>query len=336
MIYRVLALQTACRAINRCADHSEAKSKILENIHIIRKQIIASKQFIGQALKLVVLPEYFATGFPMHENFETWRDKACTDFNDEIFENVASIAAAASVYLSGNLYDKDPNFPDFYFQSSFIIDPEGKLVLKYRRLNSMFAITPYDVLDEYISRYGKESLFPVVKTEIGNLACIASEEILYPEIARCLMMRGAEIFCHNTSEVCSPQHTQKGIAKRARAIENMAYVISANSAQIVDTDFPAASTDGNSIILDYEGRVLAEAGQGETMVANATIDLSALRHHRSQPGMSNFISRQRNALFADSYANYTHYPPNLWKPGFVKADFTALQRKVIELLFDKS
>jgi predicted amidohydrolase len=53
------------------------------------------------------------------------------------------------------------------------------------------------------------------------LACIASEEILYPEIARCLAMRGAEIFLHSTSEVGSPLLTQKNVAKLARAIEHM-------------------------------------------------------------------------------------------------------------------
>ena len=37
-------------------------------------------------------------------------------------------------------------------------------------------------------------MFPVAKTAIGNLAAIASEKILYPEVARCLAMRGAEIF----------------------------------------------------------------------------------------------------------------------------------------------
>ena len=69
-----------------------------------------------------------------------------------------------------------------------------------------------------------------VKTEIGTLTCIASEEILYLEITRYLMMRGAEIFLHSSNEVSSPMPTQKNIAKLARATENMAYVVSANSA----------------------------------------------------------------------------------------------------------
>jgi predicted amidohydrolase len=336
MRYKALALQTSCQAINPCKSIEEARIKIASNIERVHRQIKASKNFIGHDLKLVVLPEYFATGFPLHESMEEWQTKACYSVNDPLFEMLTRIAVDTKVYLSGNFYETDIHFPSIYFQSSFVIDPQGKLILKYRRLNSMFAITPYDVLDEYLRIYGEESLFPVVATEIGNLACIASEEILYPEIARCLMMRGAEVFCHHTSEVCSPLTTSKNIAKQARAIENMAYVVSANTAEILHTDFPSASTDGGSKIIQYDGLCLVESGQGESMVANATIDLDALRNHRQRPGMSNFISRQRNELFAQSYKKFVFYPANLWHSNFKKSDFIQNQQSVIDKLYNKA
>jgi len=332
MRYKALALQTCCHAINGISDISDAKRSVLHNIAGINRQVKASKNFIGPDLKLVVLPEYFATGFPMGESIMEWKSTACMTENDEGFLAISQIAKDNDIFLSGNVYENDLNFPDFYFQCSFIINPSGDTILRYRRLNSMFAVTPYDVLDRYVELYGKESLFPVVDTEIGRLACIASEEILYPEIARCLMMRGAEVICHHTSEVSSPLQTQKNIAKQARAIENMGYVISANSAAIKGTDFPAESTDGGSKVIQYEGIILAESGQGESMVANATIDIDALRFHRQRPGMSNFISRQRNALFADSYTNFEFYPSNSWHKEFQKSDFTRLQKKVIDRL----
>ena len=42
------------------------------------------------------------------------------------------------------------------------------------------------------------------ETEIGRIAAIASEEILYPEIARALALRGAEVFIHSSSEAARP------------------------------------------------------------------------------------------------------------------------------------
>jgi hypothetical protein len=116
----------------------------------------------------------------------------------------------------------------------------------------------------------------------------------------------------------------------------MAYVVSANSAGIVGTDFPSNSTDSHSKIINYEGNILVESGQGETMVANATIDMDALRAHRRRPGMSNYISRQRNELYADSYLNHTFYPANLWKSDFDKSDFIKHQMDVIKNIFKQS
>jgi deaminated glutathione amidase len=334
MRYKALALQTSCFAVNHISRQSDAHNKILSNMDIVDRQIRASKAFIGTDLALVVLPEYFATGFPLGESMAEWQEKACITIGDDLYKRMSQMAVDSKIYLSGNFYEIDPNFPKFYFQCSFVIDPKGELILRYRRLNSMFAVTPYDVLTDYVKLYGDESLFPVVKTEIGNLACIASEEILYPEITRCLMMRGAEIICHHTSEVSSPLPTQKNIAKSARAIENMAYVVSANSAGIIGTAIPAQSTDGSSKIINYEGITLAEAGQGESMVASATIDIEALRAHRQRPGMANFISRQRNELFARSYQKYSFYPSNTWHEDFQKSDFIAQQKQVIKNVFN--
>jgi predicted amidohydrolase len=334
--YKALALQITCDTINHCKSRQEADAISLKTLERIDKQIFASKTFVGQDLKLVVLPEYFLSGFPMGERIDEWKEKAALHFDGWEYQKLGEIAKRNGVFLSGNAYEVDPNFQDIYFQTSFIISDEGQFILRYRRLNSMFAPTPHDVLDKYIQVYGYESLFPVVKTKIGNLACIASEEILYPEIARCLMMRGAEIICHSSSEVGSPLLTQKNVAKLARAIENMAYVVSANSAGMGGTSIPFASTDGSSKIVDYKGLVLVEAGSGESMVANADIDLPALRYFRQRPAMGNLIARQRFELYAQSYANYQFYPPNtLIETPPTRQHFLQTQLEVIQKLTEK-
>ena len=333
--YKALALQTSTQAVNSCKDYTEAKPVMMQTIDRVFKQVKASKAFIGADLKLVVLPEYFLTGFPMGETIEQWRNKGCIDMEGDMYDAIKQIAIDAQVFLSGNLYELDPHFPELYFQASFIINPDGELILRYRRLNSMFAPTPHDVLDEYIKIYGEESLFPVAKTAIGNLACIASEEILYPEIARCMTLNGAEVFLHNTSEVGALTQTPKNIAKLARSIENMAYVISANSAGITGYAIPASSTDGHSQIVQYEGIKLIESGFGESMVANATIHIDALRHHRNRPGMGNYLSRLRMELFAKTY-NQSIYPANSFSDKKAeRAHFIQTQLGVIEALRHK-
>jgi predicted amidohydrolase len=333
--YKALALQITCDTVNSCQTKQEVDEAFKKTFTKINTQIRASKAFIGQDLKLVVLPEYFLTGFPMGETIEQWRDKACVKIGGWEYEELCKIASQNQIFLSGNLYELDVNFPEIYFQSSFIISPEGKVILVYRRLNSMFAPTPHDVWDKYLEIYGYDAVFPVVKTEIGHLACIASEEILYPEIARCLAMRGAEVICHSSSEVGSNLLTQKNVAKLARAIESMAYVVSANSAGMAGTPIPFASTDGASKVVDYKGLVLSEAGYGESMVANGDIDLPALRHFRNRPAMGNLLARQRFELYAQSYSSHSFYPPNtlLEKPA-TRQHFVEMQVEVIKKIRD--
>jgi len=334
MSYKALALQLTCQSVNSSQNRDEAEALMLQSIERIERQIAASIGFIGRETLLVVVPEYFLTGFPMDETVEQWREKAALEIDGRIYEALSAMVQRQQIYFSGNAYEQDPFFPELYFQTSFIMGPNGDVLLRYRRLNAMYTPTPHDVWELYLDAYGYDSLFPVAKTNIGNLACIASEEILYPEVARCLSMRGAEVFLHSTSEIGSPLVTQKNIAKLARATENMAYVVSANSAGVVGTALPAGSTDGGSKIVDPKGIVLAEAGYGESLVAHADIDLAALREFRQRPAIGNMLARQRFELYADSYAKHSVYPPDtLLSQPAERSQFMKTQQEVIKKLY---
>ena len=335
-MYKALALQLTCQPVNHTTTRDEAEAIMLTSIDRIDRQIEASIQAAGRDTLLVVVPEHFLTGFPVTESLVEWRDKAALELDGRVYEALGAMVQKHKIYFSGNAYELDSHFPDLYFQTSFIIGPSGDVILRYRRLNATYAPSPHDVWAYYLEAYGYDSIFPVAKTNIGNLACISSEEILFPEVARCLAMRGAEIFLHSTSESSSPLLTQKNVGKLARAIENMGYVVSANSAGIASSALPFGSADAGSKIVDYKGLVLAEAGYGESMVANADIDLNALRQFRQRPGAANLLSRQRFELYADSYAQHSYYPPNtLLADTPDRAVFAKNQQDVIRRLFEK-
>jgi deaminated glutathione amidase len=335
--YQAIALQTACKAINNAPDTATARLWMFEAIERIGGQIRASKAFVGADVKLIVLPEYFASSYPAGESLPQWAERAAWAPGGPEYAALGAVAKAHGVYLSGNVYETDAHFPGLYFQASFVIDDVGAVVLRYRRLVSMFAPTPHDVWDRYLEHYTLDEVFPVVDTPLGRLACIASEEILYPEIARALALRGAEVFLHSTSEIGSPRLTPKDVAKRARAYENSAWVVSANSGGITNLDFPTYSTDGMSKVVDHKGEVHAEAGFGESMVAHAEIDIAAVRRARERPGMANVLARQRLELFRELYAGSV-YPANtmLGSDGQPRvperAHFVATQQRAIAAL----
>ncbi|WP_436775841.1 nitrilase-related carbon-nitrogen hydrolase [Yinghuangia sp. YIM S09857] len=301
--YRALALQSHCHAVNGHGE-AEARAMIRTAIARIDRQIAASLAFLGPDVRLVVLPEYVLTGFPAGEPVDAWARQAALAPDGPEYESLAAVAAAHGVYLAVSAYETDPHFPGLYFQASTVHSPGGECVLRYRRLHSLYSPTPYDVWEKYLDVHGADAVLPVARTPIGALAAIASEEILYPELARALALRGAEVFVHSSAEAGSPRATPKDVAKVARAVENMAYVVSANTGGHSGAGVPSASTDGLSKIVGFTGQVLAEAGPGESMVANAEIDLLALRRHRTRPGMGNLLARVKTGLWAEEYARH--------------------------------
>jgi predicted amidohydrolase len=336
--YAAVAMQLAARSVERAPDRGAARSQILGMIGEVETKIRSARIFIeqygGHPVKLAVLPEYLFTSYPGRISIPDFAALAAFEMQGEEYEALGKVAQNLKLFLAGNAYEVDPNFPGLYFQASFLIAPSGDVVLRYRRLNSMFAPTPHDVWNRYLDVYGLDGVFPVARTEIGNMAAIASEEILYPEIARAHALRGAEIFLHSSSEIGSPIDTNKAIAKRARAFENLAYVVSANTAGIEGTGLPLASADGNSQIVDWKGRVVAESNSGETFTAFADIDLNALRTARRTPGMTNYLARQRLELFAAAYGTVRHPADGMLEGGAVKVPdrdyFKRVQEQVIE------
>ncbi len=310
--YVALALQLQPKAITATHSRADARAQMLREIGRVSALLSPTRGFVeqytGSPLKLVVLPEYFLSSFPTRETIGEWADKAALAPGGAEYDALGAVAQASGLHLAGNVYETDVHFPGLYFQASFVIAPSGDVVLRYRRLNSMYAPTPHDVWQKYLDVYGLDGVFPVARTEIGRLAAIASEEILYPEIARCHALRGAEILLHSSSEIGAPQATHKHIARQARAFENLCYVVSANTAGIAGAGLPLASADGNSAFIDFKGSVLAQSNGGETFTAFGEIDLAALRHARRKPGMTNYLARQRSALFADTYASHASHP----------------------------
>ena len=130
--YAALPLQLTCIAVNRCREIPEARARMLQAIEHCDELIGGSKQFVatfsGDTVRLVVLPEYFLTSFPMGESVAAWQEKACISEEGPEYEALGRIASERGVYISGNAYELDNYFPELYFQTSFINNDSGELM----------------------------------------------------------------------------------------------------------------------------------------------------------------------------------------------------------------
>src|SRR5271157_59877 len=110
----------------------------------------------------------------------------------------------------------------------------------------------------------------------------------------------------------SPSHRDgefdRTLFNRARAVENFAYVVAANQGASA-VNYPPFSWPGGSMVVDYDGRILAQAdpGPGEKIVVGP-IDLAALRAERLRRRGHHLLSHLRVDAYTDLYARPIYRP----------------------------
>jgi len=307
--WRATCMQVYCNLVNSASDRAEAM--VIMNRSIDRWIELLRGVARQGPPQLALFPEFALTGFPLTESAAEWLDKACIDIPGPETERLQREAQSQKIWIGANAYERDASWPGRYFNCCFLISPSGDIVLKYRRINTVFTASPHDFMEEYLERYGIEGTFPVAKTELGNIAMMPCGEIMYPEAARMFMLRGAEVLLHPTSDHGASDMWSWESAKKTRASENMMYLISANQTGLIGGQLPQGQTAGHSKIYDWDGRILSNTGSpGESTVCSDWIDVEALRRVRSLPGSGNRLLRQRLDIYRPLYNQTTLYPPN--------------------------
>src|SRR3984893_2393159 len=234
-------------------------------------------------VRLVVFPE-FAHAAPVFETVAELHEKLAVQIPNEHTERIEQKAREHGVYIqTGSMLEVDSKWPGHVFNTTCLIGPEGMLY-KYRKVNTWI---PYEVHTSPHDLEGyDEPLFPVADTPIGRIGCAICYDWLFPEAMRQLAANGAEILVRVSAYMDPWGATEPmdwwTIVNRCRAIENIAYVVAANQGARADY-YPPFSWPGGSMLVDYDGRLLAQAdpGPGEKVVVGP-IDIPALRAERER------------------------------------------------------
>jgi predicted amidohydrolase len=306
--WRATSIQTRSNIAVKAPDRAGAWDIINGNIANVVRLIEAARQSATPP-DLVVLPEFSMQGPPHGMAAAAWIDLTCCTIPGPITEPLQALARRCRIYIGGHQFESDSEWPGRYFNSCFLIDPSGAVILRYRRVNTAAFPSPHDFMDAYCARYSAAETFPVIDTPLGRLAMIPCGEINVPEVARVLMMQGAEVILHPTN---SPRRPAQEAAKIVRAAENMVYIISANVAGGIGFSYDSSVLGGRSHIIDFLGRTLAyEDGADESTAVSALIDVEALRQARRQDtGTANPLLRARWEMYLAFFNTASFYPPN--------------------------
>ena len=260
-------------------------------------------------VRLCVFPE-FAHAAPIYATAEELLEKLAVEIPNEHTDRLEKCARKHGVHVqSGSFLEIDSRWPDTVFNTTCLIGPDG-IIGKYRKVNPWIPFevhaSPHDLAD-----YDEDPL-PVFETELGRLAVATCYDWLFPEVLRELALKGAEVAIRISAYMDPWGATAPldwwTVVNRCRALENMFYVVAANQGAD-DGNYPPFTWPGGSMIVDYDGRILAEAtpGPGERVVV-APIHIEALREERRRRVGHHMLSHIRSELYPRQQERI--YPPN--------------------------
>jgi len=177
-------------------------------------------------------------------------------------EYFGAFAREFNVYIVAGLLERDGHV---VYNTAALLGPDGKLAGKYRKVT-----LPDGEIEEGLTP-GRD--YPVFETRFGTLGMMICYDGFFPEVARELTKRGAEVIAWPVWG-CNPD------LARARAAENHTYLVSSTYEDISRNWMLSA-------VWDHTGRTIGRAKDWGS-IAIAEVDLNA---RTRWPSLGDFRSK---------------------------------------------
>ena len=276
--YHAAAVQTAFECPR---DRDEIGTRVDRMCALVEQTVGGYEPFFD--VRLFAFPE-FVMAAPAYATVQELRDRLALPLENEHIDRLARLCAKLGVFIQcGTFIEQCAQERDVLFNTSVLVGPTGVLSV-YRKVNPWIPwevhASPHDL--------GKSpaECFPVAHTEIGAIGCAICYDWLFPETIRQLAFHGAEVAVRVSAYMdpwgATPPMDWWTLFNRARAAENTLFVLASNQGAHL-SQYPPFSWPGGSMVVDYDGRILAQAdpGPGEKVVV-APVDIAALRAERAR------------------------------------------------------
>jgi predicted amidohydrolase len=223
---------------------------------------------------LILLPEVWNCGY---FSFDRYRSESESMDGATVGAMREKAAQLSSHLLMGSFIEADG--ADL-FNTTVLLDPNGEIAARYRKMH----LFGYQSEESRLLTRGEEVV--VAETPWGPAGLSTCYDLRFPELYRNMVDRGAVMFL----VVSAWPHARTDawrLFNRARAHENLAYLLSCNCAGTnAGTRYA-----GRSMFVDPLGAVLAEGGTDECFVS-AEVDVAMVESVRDDfPALADRILR---------------------------------------------
>ena len=223
----------------------------------LKQAEVLVKKAVDERARLVVLPECFAYLGPEKEMLAQ-AEEIAAEGERFLKEN----ARKHEIYLCGGVYTLPENFTRMrnrrVYNTAMLCGPNGDILKKYEKMH-LFDVDIPDGVSYRESDYVRGGDGPILFSdeELGKIGMSVCYDVRFPELYRHLSSRGAEVFVIPSAFTAFTGKDHWEVLVRARAIENLAYVIAPTQ---VGTHFGKRQSYGHGMIVDPWGAVIAAAG----------------------------------------------------------------------------
>lgn len=148
--------------------------------------------------------------------------------------------------------------------ASLLFDAQGAVVARYDKIHLFDVAVPgrqESYRESATIAPGSEPI--VVQTPVGKLGMAVCYDVRFPELFRRLVAAGAQLFSVPAAFTAPTGRAHWETLLRARAIENLSYVIASAQSGIHPN---GRETYGDTLIVDFWGRVLGRKPRGRGLV----------------------------------------------------------------------
>jgi predicted amidohydrolase len=305
--------------------------------HVCKMIDTAALHSLEYPPRLIALCEGAIQGFP--DEIHDWDPiqyarSGAIDIPGPETDRLAERAVKWNAYIIAQAKARMKEFPDRFFNTAFIVDPNGKVIHQHRK-NVVFTLehttTPHDLYDEWVKMFGEgiDAFYPVAKTEIGNIGALICMDGNFPENARGLALNGAEIIYRPSSAEHKVSLGVWEVQNRARAVDNNCYVLAPNTGHhyVDDDKTEGFFTGGRSMIVDYRGQVLhINYETGDAFVAGP-INIYGLRQHRTTAKNLNWLPHIKSEIYKKIYEK------PIWPKNLTLKEGSKTREAVEEILY---
>ena len=172
------------------------------------------------------------------------------------------------MYIHSGSFCKAVEGENRAYNTSVIIDPEGKIIGEYHKLHPFDITMPDGTVNKESERIRPGDEIVVADTALGKLGMSICYDIRFPELYRIMTLEGAQVIFTPASFTMATGKEHWECILRTRAIENACYIVAAD--QIGQKhEFLAY---GHSMVIDPWGTIIAKA-RDEAGMFYADIDL---------------------------------------------------------------